>query len=442
MSLRRGAMMARTTLEAWRRMAALLLLMGTTLLSLHCEPVPEPAAEPESLSEEEVERLLSLGYVSHSAERTGPQERGVVKLDRDRAWPGYSLYSIRDSCTAELIDLEGNVVHSWKHDPCGFWANAELLPNGDLVVPGSDTPGVSSNRATAGSHYLLCLSWDGSVKWKTPLVAHHDVERTPAGQIVTLTATYRNVPEISQTLPIRDNEIALLSRDGEFLESRSLFDAVRTSAVPFPLYRGHESHDQVDVFHANTVEWMRRPELIRRGRIYETDNLLITMRYQDAIAIIDWSSGQFIWTWGHDQLSGPHDATVLDDGNILIFDNGLRRGWSRVIELDPITRTIVWEYRAPQPEELFSPSRGSSQRLGNGNVLLANSDSGHALEVTREGEIVWEFVNPSVNEKGQPATIVRMKRYAREQIELLLSGPQPASRPRLEGSSAESKASS
>ena len=63
-------------------------------------------------------------------------------------------------------------------------------------------------------------------------------------------------------------------------------------------------------------------------------------------ALRDWKTKRIVWSWGQDEISGPHDATLLANGNVLLFDNGLGRDWSRVIEVDPFTREIVWEYRA------------------------------------------------------------------------------------------------
>ncbi len=98
----------------------------------------------------------------------------------------------------------------------------------------------------------------------------------------------------------------------------------------------------------------------------------------------------------------------------MIFDNGLKRSWSRVVELDPLARKIVWEYHAPTASDFFSLRKGSSQRLPNGNTLVADSDSGEAFEVTPTGDVVWRYRNPHTNEEGQRATIVRVKRYSHQ----------------------------
>ena len=69
------------------------------------------------------------------------------------------------------------------------------------------------------------------------------------------------------------------------------------------------------------------------------------MRYQDAVAVFDWEEGRLVWSWGQNELQKPHEASLLPSGNILVVDNGhLDRGYSRVVEMDPRTEEIVWEY--------------------------------------------------------------------------------------------------
>ena len=153
------------------------------------------------------------------------------------------------------------------------------------------------------------------------------------------------------------------------------------------------------------------PELIGTHPIYAPDSVLICIRNQDTLAIFDWKRQQLLWAWGQGELSGPHDATLLPNGHILAFDNGLGREFSRVVEVDPLAREIVWEYRAPDPKSFYSEARGGSQRLSNGNTLITESNDGRAFEVTPDGDIVWEFINPNMSEEREPSVIVRMRRY-------------------------------
>jgi outer membrane protein assembly factor BamB len=84
---------------------------------------------------------------------------------------------------------------------------------------------------------------------------------------------------------------------------------------------------------------------------------------------------------------------------MLLFDN---RGHydsegqdkSRVIEFDPHTYKIVWEYTGDDTKPLYSTIRSAQERLPNGNTLITESEGGRLIEVTPNGEIVWEYVNP------------------------------------------------
>jgi hypothetical protein len=116
-------------------------------------------------------------------------------------------------------------------------------------------------------------------------------------------------------------------------------------------------------------------------------------------------------------LDKQHCPSLLTDGSVLIYDNGPNRGFSRVIELDPLSREIRWQYKADPPEDFFSDHQGFSQRLPNGNTLITESLRGHAFEVTREGEIVWEFFNTRTDTDGQMRkTIYRITRIVDPEI--------------------------
>jgi len=177
---------------------------------------------------------------------------------------------------------------------------------------------------------------------------------------------------------------------------------------------------------------MSDARLAARAELYSLSNVVVTLRHQDAVVVIDWARKKVVWAWGQDELSGPHDAVVLPSGNILIFDNGLARGWSRVVEVDPMTRRIVWQYRAAEPETFFTLTRGASQRLPNGNTLIAQSGRGRAFEVTRAGEIVWEFLNPNLTEHGRGA-IVRMRRVEPAVVEAWLTRDRVSARAEASG---------
>jgi hypothetical protein len=174
--------------------------------------------------------------------------------------------------------------------------------------------------------------------------------------------------------------------------------------------RKAERRLEVDLIHANSVERMPYPELAQRGTPYGVNHVLVCLRSQDLLVVVDWPERRIVWAWGAGELSGPHDANWLPNGNILAFDNGLGRDWSRVIEIDPVTRKIVWQYHAPEPTDLYTKTQGTNQRLANGNTLITDSDSGRVFEVTAQGKVVWEFRNFNLTEKREPSVIPRLRR--------------------------------
>ncbi len=121
------------------------------------------------------------------------------------------------------------------------------------------------------------------------------------------------------------------------------------------------------------------------------------------------------------------DLAVGPGENLLVFDNGTHRvdhwlSFSRVIEVDPSTKQVVWTYQEPRLIDFFSPLISNAQRLPNGNTPICEGSFGRIFEVTREGKLVWEFVNPYFGVRpGQPNAyphnaVFRAFRYSVEEI--------------------------
>src|SRR5205814_5829556 len=85
----------------------------------------------------------------------------------------------------------------------------------------------------------------------------------------------------------------------------------------------------LDPLHANTVCWIGRPELAAINPMYQVGRVLVTIRYLDSVALFDLAEKRCVWAFGAGELQGPHDASVLASGHILVLDNGYdERGWS------------------------------------------------------------------------------------------------------------------
>jgi hypothetical protein len=387
------------------------------------EPVGANGPSPEVAAE--LERLRALGYVDYAPEPAAPEESGVTRHDPSRSHPGYNLYTVRPLGRAELVDEKGELINAWSEDGAQFWARSLLLDNGDLLVVGAKLP----------DRYVLLLSWDNEVVWRAPLPAHHDARPTPDGRYVTLTLNKRELPAIDPSIPVRDNAITFFEPGPEVVEEISLHDTIAAAPEILPFKAVGGGHAVVDLIHANSVRFMTRKELAARDSFYALGNLVVCMRNQDAVAVLD-GERRLVWAWGPDELEGPHDASVLENGHLLIFDNGVRRRWSRAVEVDPASGAMVWEYRAEEPTDFFTAARGAAQRLPNGNTLLTQSNDGRAFEVTPDGEIVWEYFVPHLDAKGHRATIVRLYRYETELVESLLARHSSAGGQAMKGSKA------
>lgn len=157
------------------------------------------------------------------------------------------------------------------------------------------------------------------------------------------------------------------------------------------------SYSVGDPLHTNAVNLIGA-EFADAVPFAEEGDLLLSFRELNAVGILDPERQELRWATRGPWI-GQHDADPLPEGTILLFDNygdyQRDRGISRVIEFDPRTMEIVWEYGGSAEQPLESAIRSEQQRLENGNTLIVESNRGRILEVTPQGEIVWEFLNPA-----------------------------------------------
>ena len=356
--------------------------------------------------------------------RTGPY--GVTRHEPDRAYQGYTLFSPAWGHLAVLIDMDGLVVHTW---PVRRSNLAELLPDGHLFTHNV-------------GHRLEELRPDGSTAWRwqsdepLDLATHHDFF---VGDDTVWTLAKRQEPVIRGFYEpglapehMRGDLILGIHRGGEVIERFALSDHLEELAslagLRFPLrYRRRwidgtvEPYGPADWAHANSLEVLRPTPLGERDERFRAGNLLFSLRQLDLIGVLDPRQRAVVWAWGLGELDAQHHPTQLDDGRLLVFDNGSCRGYSTVRELDPASGRTVWQYSDPQT--FFSAKRGSNQRLPNGNTLICESDRGRLFEVTPGKEVVWEYWSPFLAQgpRHLGRRIYRASRYSATQVAPLLA---------------------
>ena len=356
--------------------------------------------------------LQQLGYADYTEISDNGRPNAGVIHDAAAMAEGVNLLSIHKLCRARLVDAAGAILHEWSR-PGKVWGHAELLPDGSILVPTVEEDG----------SFLVKLDWRNRLVWRAEIPAHHDVEVLPNGNIATLTYRWRDMPGIAKDADVRDEQLVLLDTEGKRLQEYSIIEMLDAAPnwewEPVQAAKVKGQRDRIDLLHANSVAWMR-PGWEAWNPLFAEGNVLVSMRHQNRVVLLRPETGELLWQWGRGEMLGQHDATALPNGNVLIFDNGLGRGWSRGVEVDPRTDEVVWEFRAPEPEAFYTMARGASQRLPNGNTILVDSDHGHAFEVTAAGKVVWEYYQPSSGDKV--AAIVRLKRYPSDFLGSLLDG--------------------
>ena len=389
------------------------------------------ALKPDKIAgDSDIRKLGSLPYLEWVSAKEDIEKKGVIQYEPEFVLDGLNLYSSWTSPEAYLIDMQGNVVHKWTRqiEGCDVWKDhVELCSNKDLMVLAVDK-------------MLVCLDWDSKVKWKKRMRVHHDIFVDKDKAIYVLAREDGIVFWHGMPVPIVHDYIAVLSPNGMVKEKIYLYDLVRDRVKLsriVKLYSGifrfkeivkffvhkiqvnwvcqHSRH--FDIMHTNSIEVMDKniEGFCKKG------DLLISMRDLNLVAVLDINKKEFVWTWGPGEVSMQHDAALLENGNVLIFDNGYHRGFSRVIEINPLTKKIVWEYKSDPPEEFFSRVSGSSQRLSNGNTLIAESTKGRAFEITKDGKIVWDYYNPNTRKKDEEReTIYRIRRITEPGIKKLI----------------------
>ena len=339
---------------------------------------------------EEMTRLRSIGYLTGSALPGGSS--GVAVHDEGRAQAGLNLVVSGHHPGAELMDMRGNTVHRWRLDFRAAWPDHDLPLDSNsgeywrrtLLL---DDGGVVAIYEGLG---LVRLDRDSRLVWARAEGAHHDVDHTPGGGFCVLEREAGMLPRISTKHPVLEDFIVYLDSDGKLIRRISVLEAFERSDYAAILTRMPRKGD---IMHTNTLEVLDGT-LADRSPAFREGNVLVSILTLDTIAVIDPDAETVVWA-----MSGlwrlQHQPTVLPDGRMLVFDNKAGERRSRVLELDPLSQEITWDYAGTPDRPFYSETCGSNQRLANGNTLITESDNGRAFEVARDGEIVWEYVNPN-----------------------------------------------
>ncbi len=358
----------------------------------------------------DVKNLEDLGYAEGTEQ--GEEKSGVVNYIDEIASDGVNLVISAHGEEAYLMDMEGNKLHEWKYDLAAElegdqaktlkkrFRKAHLYPDGGLAV------------VYGGHAWLARFDKDSKLLWKLYSGYHHDLEVQADGTIYAIASASQVLDRIHKSRPVIEDYIVQISADGEEMRRVSVLESIENS-VYAPLLQQMSAYG--DIFHTNTIEVLKKPHANAPG-MWKEGQVLISIREMDVIAVIDMDEKKVVWAmtglW-----NGQHQPTILDNGNMLVFDN-FGTGMSNVYEINPGTQEIVWSYMGNGNNDFYSETCGSNMRLPNGNTLITESDSGRAFEVTADGIEAWRFVNPNRVGDGEKfvATLFEVTRYPKDYV--------------------------
>ncbi len=329
--------------------------------------------------------------------------RDVEIHDPSRAYKGYTLFAPIFSNMAWLVDMDGRVVNYWEfeHETTN---HPKLTPKGTIVWLGRG-PDAIEERLTSNSTELIEVDWEGNEVWRyEDKYLNHDYVFLDNGNIILL--RYTDIPEEIQR-NIKGG-IPGTELDGK-IYGISIHEITRNKEIVWR-WNNYE-HLDIDNDMADCLDPRYTWGYANSIDVFPNGDILISMRHFNTIARIEKKTGNIIWRWGPEHLLGhPHCVSVLKNGHVLCFDNGLHRKWrkpgdpievgtafeaSRVVEVDIKTNEIIWEYVDPQ-HLMYTNICGSAERLPNGNTLICESKKGILYEVTKDKEVVWKYRSPFI----------------------------------------------
>jgi hypothetical protein len=341
---------------------------------------------------------------------------GVTASDPAAAYPGYTFITgFRDGqFQAFLLGMKGTIEHEWKVAFSEVWPDpthldfstadfdislhgAALLPDGAVVMSFEGLGTVKLDRCSR-------------ILWRVPAETHHSVDALPTGEFLIparhrLTKPRPDLPGVRVAAKgwVREDLILHLASEGWIVRQTSVLERMLTSGLESVLYANGQDAPELgrttDPLHLNDAE-MLREDMASVFPLFVAGDILISLRQLNTIAVLDGRTFLFKWS-----MTGPflrqHDPDFLPNGHILLLDN--RRGGdakifgnSRVLEIDPVSRQVVWSYAGSEREPFYTEIRGKLQQLPNGNILVTEAEAGRVFELARDphgGRIVWEWVN-------------------------------------------------
>ena len=344
---------------------------------------------------------------------------GGYLLSSEGTWK----YGHQDDLDVQIRDFDGNVVWHFDHLQQGKANKGEgqmwmARQHHDYQIKGNPV-----------GYYIPDYQTPNFNKGTMLVLAHYNCKNNKINDDIQL------LSDIMYEVDMATGQIIWTWKVADHFDELG-FDEDACKAMHAYAVKPHGEGDGFDWWHQNCASYLGPNRWYDEGdQRFHPDNIILDSRQTNVLAIVDHKTGKVVWRCGpnYDQgedkkldwIIGPHHTHMIPKGlpgagNILVYDNGgwagfgcpnpmscsginnLRRYYTRVLEFDPTTKKIVWEYSPrslKMPSNMFdykefSPFISAAQRLPNGNTLITEGSNGRVFEVTKDLEVVWEYISP------------------------------------------------
>jgi hypothetical protein len=322
--------------------------------------------------------LLSLNVASafaqtkigNGSENLNPIYPALTITVNNDPSPGHLFLGPTTSGTGHLIILDNELIPVfYKKITGGSVFDFKLQPNGKLTynIPsgysyGMDSSGIVDKRYITPPGYTLDI---------------HELQVMEDGTYYVIGTDLITI-DMSQYVPGGDTSAILIANTIHHMD-----------ADDNELWRWH-SFDHYDILDVDAniditnhiIDWTHCNSI----EIVTDGNIIISTRNFNEITKINRQTGDIIWRLGGEKnqfqfindnrgFGRQHDARVLSNGNIVLFDNGqyLIPEYSSYVEyeLDEQNHTATLMRRYSRNGSIFSAKKGSIQELPNSNILIS-----------------------------------------------------------------------
>jgi len=236
--------------------------------------------------------------------------------------------------------------------------------------------------------------------WKlNGYMTHHSVQPNGDGDLWVSGRRFHDTPVdwLLNHEPRIWEEFALkVSPEGELLNAISIPALLLENGYRGLLYLSSISGTprvRGDAMHLNDVEEF--PRTMEPG-FFGPGDVVVSLRNLSTIFVFN-SKTRKIKYMSTGLVLRQHDPDFFDGNRISVFDNNIvekypSRESSRIVLLSAADGTVESKFPTPG-ESFYSPAQGNHQWLGNGHLLVTESWGGRAMELDRNGKVVWEYVN-------------------------------------------------